>query len=231
MELARTTASQRSKTADFYPPEFTSMGFSRVAALHFAPLLARLVLCAAFIPIGWQKIMTVETYTGPGVATIRAMQADPLSTPDVPDLAQASPSTESVEVRRVYELAVMLAEHRIPAPAIAAWVVAITELVGGGLLLVGLLSRIWAFGLATAMGLAFTITSWPIIAASSPWELGVFELDLPDYLRATSQLGLGTLALIVLLTGPGAIAIDHAIFSRRTPAKASTSQDSWDAED
>ena len=62
------------------------------------------------------------------------------------------------------------------------------------ILLVGLLSRIWALGLAVTMGMAFALTSCPVLATTGP-----FDLALPDYLRTVSQLALGTLALMVLL--------------------------------
>ena len=210
------------------------MGFSRVAALHLAPLLARIVLCAAFVPIGWQKIMTMETYTGPEAATIRSLRgmppADDASTTDAAEAGDggqtATTDPDSIEARRVYGLAMMLSAEKVPYPVASAWLAAITELVGGGLLLVGLLSRIWALGLAVTMGMAFALTSCPVLATTGP-----FDLALPDYLRTVSQLALGTLALMVLLTGPGAIAIDHGIFGRRPAAAPPATDDSWDKDE
>ena len=213
------------------------MGFSRVAALHLAPLLARIVLCAAFVPIGWQKIMTMETYTGSEATTIRSLRGMPsgedASTTDAAGTSEAgdggqtvATDPDSIEARRVYGLAMMLSAKDVPYPVAAAWLAAITELVGGGLLLVGLLSRIWALGLAVTMGMAFALTSCTVIAATGP-----FDLALPDYLRAVSQLALGTLALMVLLTGPGAIAIDHGIFGRRPATTAAATDDSWDKDE
>lgn len=202
------------------------MGFSRVAALHLVPLLARIVLCAAFVPIGWQKIMTMETYTGPEAAAIQALRGTPPADATVDDDGGAPADAASIEARRVYGLAAMLASHDVPYPVASAWLAAIVELVGGGLLLVGLLSRIWAIGLAAAMGTAFALTSCDVICSAGP-----FVLPLPDYLRAASQLALGTLALTVLLSGPGAVSIDHGIFGRRTNTPPASTEESWDEDD
>ena len=220
------------------------MGFSRVAALHLAPLLARIVLCAAFVPAGWQKIMSMETFTGPDATTIRSMCEFP-GNPSPTETVETEKTTEStetvastetptstetgtsepVEARRVYGLAAMLSQKDVPYPLAAAWITAITELVGGGLLLVGLFSRVWALGLAVTMGVAFSFTSCPALAAAGP-----FDLALPDYLKAVAQLALGVLAFTVFLTGPGAVALDRAIFRRRRPRPVPPPPDSWDEE-
>ena len=214
------------------------MGFSRVAALHLVPLLARIVLCAAFVPAGWQKIMSMETFTGPDATTIRSMCDFPGNPPtaettettkaaETPETTKAveTAAAEPVEARRVYGLAAMLSQKDVPYPLAAAWIAALTELVGGGLLLVGLFSRVWALGLAVTMGVAFSFTSCPALAAAGP-----FDLALLDYLKAVAQLALGVLALTVFLTGPGAVALDRAIFRRRRPRPVPPPPDSWDEE-
>ena len=219
------------------------MGFSRVASLHLVPLLARIALCIVFVPIGWNKIMTIETFTGEQAAAVRSLVEgnapdEDASKTEAPDAAEgeATPSTpsttskptsaaaeDSISARGVYGLAVMLDQNDVPEPVIAAWVSAAVELVGGTLLLVGLLSRIWALGLAFAMGVAFALTSWPILL-----EVGPFGLDLAAFNQAAAQIGLGTLAIGVLLSGPGAIAIDHGIFGaeRKKP-----DQEAWDRDE
>lgn len=202
------------------------MGCRRVAALHLVPLLARLVLAAAFIPVGWGKVMVTSTIEGPEAARIRTLLASPWSngmdseaTPEEAS-AEADPApsrsfdeiaTESmeapIEVRNVIRLALDLDAKGLPRPVVLAWLAALFELVGGGLLVIGLLSRIWALGLVVVMGVAFTLTSLDPIMTVGP-----FGLDRPDYLKAVAQLSLAALALGLTLTGPGAIAIDHAIF-------------------
>ena len=204
------------------------MGFSRVASLHLVPLLARLALCLVFVPIGWNKIMTVETYTGDQAAAVRSLIEGPGETAPPSDSAEASAtkaaaSSEPITARGVYGLAAMLQSEGVPRPLMNAWIAAVVELVGGVFLLVGLLSRIWALGLAFAMGVAFALTSWPTLA-----EVGPFALDLAQFNRTAAQLGLGTLALGVVLSGPGAIAIDHGIFGS---SRSSKDHESWDKEE
>ena len=201
------------------------MGFSRVASLHLVPLVARLVLCAVFVPIGWNKIMTSTTFTGEQAVKIRQLRGeapvDPAATTNddaktddgneaAPASSESGSTPDSIQARQVYGLAAMLDGAGVKFPVLAAWVASIVELVGGGLLLVGLFSRIWALGLAIAMGVAFALTSWPTIS-----EVGPFALEISQFNKTAAQLALGGLAFGVLIGGPGAISIDHGIFSRR----------------
>ena len=205
------------------------MGFSRVASLHLVPLLARLVLCLVFVPIGWNKIMTVQTYTGDQAAAVRSLiegpveEASPEDESATPAAETSTTAPEPISARGVYGLAVMLQGEDIPRPLLSAWIASVVELVGGVFLLLGLLSRIWALGLAFAMGVAFTLTTWPTLQ-----EVGPFALDLVQFNRAAAQLGLGTLAIGVLLSGPGAVAIDHGIFGSSRTGK---DRESWDKDE
>ena len=254
------------------------MAFSRVASMHLVPLLARLALCVVFVPIGWNKIMTVQTYTGEQATAVRRLIdgpiEDPAKTPPPPeagattptessstatkdDPAEAAPAEaapaaatpdaatpakatpegatpdgaaavsaaapEPISARGVYGLAAMLQSKGIPRPLMSAWIASAVEVVGGVFLLIGLLSRIWALGLATAMGFAFALTTWPTLA-----EVGPFGLELAQFNRAAAQIGLGTLAIGVILSGPGAIAIDHGIFGSKRKGK---DQESWDEDE
>ena len=216
------------------------MGCRRVAAMHLVPLISRLVLAAAFIPAGWGKVMGTSTVQGPEAAAIRAMLADPWKTTPTDTTAETpgedadattggeAPAEEAtpvdppadatgddptsdpeapLEIRNVLGLATMLDAHGLPMPVVLAWIAALVELVGGGLLVIGLLSRVWALGLLVAMGVAFALTSLDPLLASGP-----FGLDVPAYTKAVAQLALGALALGLLVSGPGAVAIDHSIF-------------------
>ena len=117
----------------------------------------------------------------------------------------------------------MLQSEGVPRPLMSAWIASVVELVGGVFLLLGLLSRIWALGLAFAMGVAFALTSWPTLM-----EVGPFGLELVPFNRAAAQIGLGTLAIGLLLSGPGAVAIDHGIFGSSRSRK---DQEAWDSEE
>lgn len=208
-------------------------GCRRVAALHLVPLLSRLILAAAFIPAGWGKVMGTTTVEGPEAAAIRAMLADPWETEAESD-SEATPATDEtpsesesaaedapaadadaeapLQIRNVLRLAVLLDAHDLPMPVVQAWIAAVVELVGGGLLVIGLLSRVWALGLVVAMGVAFALTSLEPLLASGP-----FGLTLDVYTKAVAQLALFGLAAGVLLAGPGAVSIDHGIFGGSRP--------------
>ncbi len=99
-------------------------------------------------------------------------------------------------------------------PWLWAHAAAITEFIGGGLLLVGFLSRLWGLGLAITMGVAFYMVSIGINGFSlyPPGDLFAFAADTAKFNTLMSQLGLGVLALAVMLTGPGPLSIDRVLF-------------------
>ena len=75
------------------------MAFSRVASMHLVPLLARLALCVVFVPIGWNKIMTVQPYTGEQATAVRRLIdgpiEDPAKTPPPPEAGATTPTESS----------------------------------------------------------------------------------------------------------------------------------------
>jgi len=93
----------------------------------------------------------------------------------------------------------------IPMPGLNAWFIGGLELVGGGLLLLGLFSRPIAFLLAGSMSVAF----W---TAERPALLGVFH-DHDAFLKADAFWFL-FVAVVVLTLGPGALSLDR-VLSRR----------------
>ncbi|MAD18608.1 MAG: hypothetical protein CMJ52_00070 [Planctomycetaceae bacterium] len=192
------------------------MGFSRVAALHLVPFLARITLCAVFVPAGWSKIMDQAEFSGPAAATIRTLTG---ATPDdakravfgqelsPPSDAARAESEAPLKARKLYGVAVLLHDHQLPYPVAQAWLAAITELVGGGFLLIGFFSRIWAVGLSTAMGFAFALTTLPILKTVGP-----LDLEVATFTKAAAQVALFTLSLGIVFTGPGGLSIDQAVF-------------------
>jgi putative oxidoreductase len=84
----------------------------------------------------------------------------------------------------------------IPAPALQAAVVATVETVGGGLLLLGLGTRLAALPLAATMVVATATAQWP---------------QAQSVLDLTATIELAYLALLVWLaqSGPGAASLDH----------------------
>ncbi len=131
--------------------------------------------------------------------------------PSPPEVEQA-PGPQ-VTAKRLHHITVMLVDGGLDwKPGLMAWAGALTELFGGGLILIGLLSRLWGLGLAVVMGCAFYLTTWVAIG-----EHGWFSLPVSQFNTMFTQLGLFVLAFGVLLTGPGAVSLDRALFRRAKP--------------
>ena len=96
----------------------------------------------------------------------------------------------------------------IPAPALAATLVAFGELLGGAALLAGVLTRVAAAGLAVIMLGATLLAHLPN---------GFFA---PDGVEFT--LSLFSAAIVLALAGPGKWSVDALIAERRAPALVET---------
>ncbi|MDX5987911.1 DoxX family protein [Haloferax mediterranei ATCC 33500] len=92
-----------------------------------------------------------------------------------------------------------LASLGVPLPAVAAWGVGLVELVGGFLLLVGLFVRITGSLIAIIMFVAMVAVHLP---NGYPSSSGGIEYTLTLVL----------LALAVVLSGPGALSLERALF-------------------
>ena len=92
----------------------------------------------------------------------------------------------------------VLAKYGIEPHVLWAWVVAITEFVGGICILFGFLTRFWAAGLVIDMTVAVVKVH---LVNGFFWTKGGFEFVLT----------LGVIALVLLMTGPGAMSMDRAI--------------------
>jgi len=104
------------------------------------------------------------------------------------------------------QFAGFLTKLGVPAPEIMAWVVTLTELGGGILLIVGLLTRLAALALAINLTVALLLVK---LDAGLISMQGGFELEL-GYIAAF---------LAILLAGPGSASIDRAIGLDSTPAE------------
>jgi len=111
---------------------------------------------------------------------------------------------EPVKARALHRVTLMVERAGMPYPTWMAWVAAITELVGGVCLVVGLFTRVWGLGLAIAMGTAFWLTSWPVLQSKS-----LFTLTIPESNAFDAQIALLALAFGLLLTGGGALSLDR----------------------
>jgi uncharacterized membrane protein YphA (DoxX/SURF4 family) len=99
------------------------------------------------------------------------------------------------------------------------WAAALTELIGGGLLLIGLFSRFCAMGLAGTMGVAFSMTSWGILTDGGGFHL--FNISIPDpYTMIYLQLAFFVMSFGIIFTGPGPLSLDRILFGRSSSGKA-----------
>lgn len=103
-----------------------------------------------------------------------------------------------------------------PWPHTLAWAVALTELIGGVLMLLGLLTRLGALGLASVMLGAMWLTQiGPAIQADST-VLGFLpaygRFDVEAWQPLLWQFALLAASLAVFLLGSGAIGLDRALF-------------------
>lgn len=95
-------------------------------------------------------------------------------------------------------------QSHIYFPAVSAWATAIVETVGGFCLIIGFMSRFWAFALTIVMIVAYITVHWAAVAAlgSDPSQ---FVAQAPFLFLLT--------CLLVLIFGPGIFSIDY--FLRR----------------
>lgn len=268
------------------------MSFSQAAAMNVVPLLARLVLAAAFIPAGAGKLFTDAQFNEDqakrlnelGVATTPVAQPsaglglrtqfvlasltseasigdenesspvmvaaldpaveDKPATPqrgeeakpgdlvddskvDAPKPAPPAPPAPPVSAtpppqpppssstmhtaRALHSVTLKVDEFGLPYQVAQAWLAALTEFIGGILILVGFLSRLCGLGLAGVMAMAFYMTSLN--------NLGTYfsMKDLGQFNMLFCQLGLFVLAFGVFLTGPGRLSVDRMLFGRSAP--------------
>jgi len=155
------------------------------------------------------------------------------------DPAVGSDFPEPVRVRRVHTLALLLHTSVNPAltpdssprpgllpswmgqgrtPVYLAWAAAITEILAGVLLLVGLVTRLSAFATLGIMVMAmWTTTVGPAAIQSSDAVLGFIPSAddpwAPDaYKTLLWQFALACASLSVVLLGPGPLSVDRLIF-------------------
>lgn len=98
-----------------------------------------------------------------------------------------------------------LAQLGVPLPTVAAWGVGVLELVGGGLLLIGLFTRLVAALLAVDMAVATVLVHLPNGFVVSD---GGYEYTL---VLTLSALGLA-------LSGPGVLSVRRALAGARSSA-------------
>ncbi|MBL8764975.1 MAG: DoxX family protein [Phycisphaerae bacterium] len=151
--------------------------------------------------------------------------------------ATADQFPDPIKVRRVYGLALLLKTAAFPAPdekgqavpaywprdlaqgtwpVNLAWSVAITELAGGTLLLIGMLTRLAALALGGTMIGAVWLTQIGPAVQSGKTVLGFLPdrsaFDIQAWQTPLWQVALLAMALSVVFSGAGALSIDRSLF-------------------
>jgi uncharacterized membrane protein YphA (DoxX/SURF4 family) len=183
----------------------------------------------------------------PTLAQVTAPSISPgAGTPDPNRVYQAAEFPDAIEVPRVYGLALLLHKAANPPasadpasanqmmrlwpqsigkgmwPVRLAWMVAITEVVAGLFVLVGLLTRASAIALAGTMLGAIWLTEIGPAMQAGTTVLGIlpdrdpFSVDAWRALLWQLSLFMGAMALVVL--GSGALGFDRKLFPPPPPA-------------
>jgi putative oxidoreductase len=121
-------------------------------------------------------------------------------------------STGWGKVQNLEKVSAFFAELGIPAPALQAAMVSYVELIGGGLILIGLVTRLAALPLLVSMVVA-------IITAKRDEVHGL--ADLFGLVEWTYLVLLGWLAV----SGPGRVSLDRLLFGRKSTDAGKASVD------
>lgn len=165
----------------------------------------------------------VPPQTPPAVSETPPSPSDPTTTAPTDTAGTAASSAvaggggggEMFTASSMHHVTLMLHAKGWPRPVLQAWLAAMTELVAGALLAIGLFSRLWGFALAVVMGVAFYLTSWPALGAA---HFSLFKLFENPMAMSTLEIqsALFVLAFGIFLTGPGPISLDRLLFGGRT---------------
>lgn len=191
---------------------------------------------------------TLMSLTGPQDQPKEPAPKEPAATPPVSTPAPAASTPhytaadfpEPVKIKNVHFITIMVANATVvpmndkgepaktrllpaalgqpPWPVVLAWGAAITELVGGAMILVGLFTRFWALGLAVVMGVAMWLTQFgPAIQAGTTQLLFLPAYpakDLQAWMPLFWQFSLFCSAMGVLCLGAGALSLDGLFFMK-----------------
>jgi uncharacterized membrane protein YphA (DoxX/SURF4 family) len=171
----------------------------------------------------------------PGAATLVRYQPAPRP----PRLA--ADFSAPVEVSEVYRTSLRLADASAPAAApdgttrpallpawmgsdpwakVLAWTGAVSELLGGAFILLGLLTRFWALMLAGTMAMAIWLTEIGAPAIDGSGPLGFLPAGRPPFSEAAWghllwEFSLLCVCLSLLFSGAGSLSLDRGLFRGR----------------
>jgi uncharacterized membrane protein YphA (DoxX/SURF4 family) len=210
--------------------------------LNFAPLLLRLMLGVIFLQAGLGKVLQ-DTEYAPEKAIMLAQMG--VLEPPVQAIGEEKAITiedypNPVRARRVYGLALRIHASAWPEPmeggakmrpiwppefatgqlpVMIAWIVAGTEIAAGAFVLVGLLTRFAAFGLACVMIGAMWLDQIGPAVQNGQTMLGFLPrydvFDPAAWQKLWLQFALFMSALALAFLGPGRASMDALLTGRR----------------
>jgi len=200
-----------------------------------AAWIARLEVAAsspssAASTIAWIRQVTESPEGSPNTADTPATQASepaestpPVSSPEAPTepvlpAAEATlpssvmevelvSSDEVVTARHLHRWSILFAEAGAPGSVPLAWTTALLEVIGGSLLVLGLVTRVWGVLYAALFASLIWILGIPYSAPNY-----LFGADVAAFESVAAGLGMLVLSLGLALTGGGFLSLDRAIF-------------------
>ncbi len=195
------------------------MTLSQRCATGFVPLMARVILFAALLPMGWAHTFSQTTYSLAQTKQLAALgvteagmdwqtiQTTGFSTASAGSATVPEP-TAPLQARTLYTIALASSSAGFPYPVLVAWLVALAELGGSLLLIAGAFARLSALSIVAVMVSAFIMTSLPALK-----ETGWWSMPPSDYHRLFTHVSLCALAVTVALVGAGSLSVDGMLGS------------------
>lgn len=169
-------------------------------AQSLAPFVARVVLCLAFLPLGWSALAGSSRFDPEATQILTQSLGISL------DVAEDGSSAGSTYL----ELALVLHERHIGPEVPLARVIAGTQLVGGVLILIGFLSRVVSVAFLLILGVLYLPND------ITPEALRTMaQFADADRLLTLVHLSAAALCLLVVAQGPGYLSLDTLIFGTR----------------
>ena len=183
------------------------------------PFLARIVIAAAMLTSGWVNCfgqIEIRAYIADGLRAMEIEVHDPVAeevlAPSDVDAAETPkpPPAKNATTRGVNRI-VWLIHEKWPDlggwGTFISWAAAVSQLVAGILLLVGLFTRFAALAICIATGMAVYLVSGGVhgMFAMNPFD---WPQDSHRFIQLFAGLGLFTLSLGLFLSGGGGLAID-----------------------
>ncbi len=177
---------------------------------NLSQIFARLILCVVYLPAGVHGLLSNESFEPAEIERIEAMGTPTQALEKVVEKAKpvsiraADEEPEAGHRRRsLCRTALRLEDAGVPQPMTMAWAVTLIQLVGGGAMLLGLFTRLFAAPLVLIGAFELWTGVWPLLDSPLPWKW-----TLGDSQMVAAWLAATLLPIPLLLGGPGKPSID-----------------------